>query len=315
MSDSSNPVSKIVLALVLLVLAGGAAYYFLHGKSDYAEPSPTPVTAETTPTAQPEVVTEQTPAPTQAQEPVVVQTKTLSLPPATTQIPSGPVSANPEVEMMMGLRTEGSNDAPIKVVEYSSLTCGHCSAFHKDHYPAIKQKYIDTGKVQFIFKEFPLNKPAIDASKLLRCMPADKFVPFQSLLFSEQDKWAYTAEYLTPLKQNAKLAGLSDEKIESCLNNKDLENRIIGDMQEASEKFQIQSTPTFIINNGVRVIVGHQQLSVFEEAFEGILSGKYPPPGMVPPMVPPTETVPAVTNPVSATPTPAAPAVETPVKE
>ena len=107
-------------------------------------------------------------------------------------------------------------------------------------------------------------------------MPSEKFVSFQSLLFEEQEKWAYSPEYLTSLKQNAKLAGLSEEQIESCLNNKELETQILGDMKAASDKYQIQSTPTFIVNNGAKIIVGHQPLAVFEETFKGILEGTLP---------------------------------------
>ncbi len=178
---------------------------------------------------------------------------------------------------MMGIRKLGSDTAPIKVVEYSSLTCGHCSDFHKTDFPKLKAEYIDTGKVQFIFKEFPLNKPAVDASKILRCMPEDKYIAFQDLLFSEQGKWAYAPDYLASLKQNAKLAGLSEEQIDACLNNKDLENRIIGDMKAGSEKYKVESTPTFIVNDGTKTIVGHQPITFFEETFNGILTGKTAP--------------------------------------
>ena len=271
MSDSNNN-SKLLIIMLLLALVAGAAYYVLSGKTEQAETTATTTSEDqsaTTPTDGADATNETTA--TEEKPPVVVQTKTLNLPAAAPTIPSSEVSKDPAVEAMMAVRKLGSDDAPIKVVEYSSLTCGHCSAFHKNDFPKIKTEYIDTGKVQFIFKEFPLNQPAIDASKLLRCMPEDKFVAFQSLLFEDQEKWAYAPDYLSPLKQNAKLAGLSDDQVKSCLDNKALEARIIGDMKAASDAYKIQSTPTFIVNDGVKTIVGHQPVTFFEETFNGLL--------------------------------------------
>jgi len=274
MKDQSNGSTKLIALVLLLAVLAGAAYYFLSPKADEATPPAPVATEQTAPTTTPDTAAT---TPTEPAAPVVVETKTLNLPAAAAPtIPVSEKSSDPAVEAMMEVRKLGSDSAPIKVVEYSSLTCGHCASFHKDDFQAIKTKYIDTGKVQFTFKEFPLNKPALDASKILRCMPEDKFVAFQGLLFSEQEKWAYQTDYLSPLKQNAKLAGLSEEKIESCLNNKDLENRLIGDMKAGTDKFKIQSTPTFIINDGVKTIVGHQAMSVFQETFDGILGGTAP---------------------------------------
>ncbi len=301
MKDQSNGSSKLIAFALLLAVLAGAAYFFLTPKSEEDQASVAPVATENVaPTPTPETTTATEPTPTEPAAPVVVETKTLNLPAAAEPtIPVSEKSSDPAVEAMMSVRKLGSDSAPIKVVEYSSLTCGHCALFHKDDLPNIKTQYIDTGKVQFIFKEFPLNKPALDASKVLRCMPEDKFVAFQGLLFSEQDKWAYQSDYLSPLKQNAKLAGLSEEKIESCLNNKDLENRIIGDMKAGTDKFKIQSTPTFIINDGVKTIVGHQAMSVFQETFDGILAGTAPiaTPAATPTVAPETAPAPAADAP------------------
>lgn len=281
MSDNQSSSSKLPLIIIaLLAIVGG--YFLLSPKEEMKEQQP--VATETTeapeattpgvaPTEQTEATTEPAVTPPE-QPPVVVETKTLNLPKADTpNIPTTETTSSPEVQKMMGLRTLGSDDAPIKVVEYASLTCGHCASFHNTDLATIKTKYIDTGKVQFIFKEFPLNKPAVDATKLLRCLPEDKFNPFQSMLFESQDKWAYAPEYLDILKQNAKLAGLSEQEVDACLNNKELEDRIVGDMKAASEMYKIQSTPTFVVNNGVKTIVGHQPMNVFEETFDGILNG------------------------------------------
>ncbi len=268
MSDSNNN-SKLLVIAVLLALVAGVAYSMLSEKSEPAGEQ-TPAAAEqTTPATTPETPAEK--------PPVVVPTKTLKLPAAPEPtIPTSEVSKDPAVEAMMAVRKLGSDDAPIKVVEYSSLTCGHCSAFHKNDFPKIKAEYIDTGKVQFIFKEFPLNEPAVEASKLLRCLPEDRFTSFMALLFEDQEKWAYAADYMTPLKQNAKLAGLSDKQATDCLNNKALEARIIGDMKAATDKYKIESTPTFIVNDGAKTIVGHQPITFFEETFNGLLGASAP---------------------------------------
>lgn len=290
MSDKKNSAVKTVMIVVILLAVAGIAYTVLNKKPDFTdtaapvapvtETAPQPEAAPSSPAATPAPETaSETPAAPAAEPPaVVVETKTLDLPAAPApQIPTTEASKDPAVESMMGIRKLGSDTAPIKVVEYSSLTCGHCSDFHKTDFPKLKAEYIDTGKVQFIFKEFPLNKPAVDASKILRCMPEDKYIAFQDLLFSEQGKWAYAPDYLASLKQNAKLAGLSEEQIDACLNNKDLENRIIGDMKAGSEKYKVESTPTFIVNDGAKTIVGHQPITFFEETFNGILTGKTAP--------------------------------------
>lgn len=308
MKDSSNGNSKLIVLLLLLAVLAGAAYFFLSPKSEEGtNPAPIVSTEETAPTSTPDTATT---TPVEPSTPLVVETKTLNLPPAAEPtIPASEKSSDPAVEAMMTVRKLGSDAAPIKVVEYSSLTCGHCSAFHKDDFPTIKTNYIDTGKVQFIFKEFPLNKPALDASKILRCMPDDKFVAFQGLLFSEQDKWAYQSDYLTPLKQNAKLAGMSDDKIDSCLTNKNLENRIVGDMKAGTEKFKIQSTPTFIINDGAKIIVGHQPINVFQDAFDGLL-GTAATKAPATPVAPAIPAAPATTEPAPVAPSPTASAPE-----
>ena len=266
----------LLIALVLLALLIAAAAYFTLSKSSAptgdAPIAEAPQTLEGTPS------TEAPPQPTVPQNNIVVETKTLDIPAAqekfvAPEAAQPPVIGSPEVEAMMTPRTLGSDTAPIKVTEYSSLTCGHCSSFHKEDFAKIKAEFIDTGKVQFIFKEFPLNEPAIVASQLIRCMPADKYEGFMSLLFAQQDNWAYKPEFKDILKQNAKLAGFSDEQAEACFANTELKQRIVGDMKAATDKYKIQSTPTFVLNDGAKIIVGNQPVSFFAETFNGLLNG------------------------------------------
>lgn len=190
----------------------------------------------------------------------------------------------------------GNPNAPIKIVEYASLTCNHCAHFHNDILPAMKSKYIDTGKVYLEFQEFPLNAPALDAALLARCLPADRYESFTGLLFKTQEDWTTRPDYIASLKQNAKLAGLSDAGIEQCLQSNDLRQAIGKNIQTASEKHKIVSTPTFVINDGAEVIRGAMPLDAFEAAFTKI-SGTAPAP---------TAQTPAATEAAPETETPAA---------
>ncbi|MFA7276060.1 MAG: thioredoxin domain-containing protein [Pseudobdellovibrionaceae bacterium] len=273
--------SSLLIAAAVLVILFGLGYFLLAGSPQQEKAKTSDVVAEKSASAEKTETETAVPAATLTPETQgavnpVIETKTLNLPAAKVDIPASESSNDPVVEDMMGIRALGSDDAPIKVVEYSSLTCSHCATFHKMDLDTIKAEYIDTGKVQFIFKEFPLNKPAIDASKLLRCLPKERFNSFMSLLFAEQEKWAFVEDYLAPLKQNAKLAGLSEEQVEACLDNKTLESRIIGDMKAASEKYKVGATPTFVINDGAKVISGHQPVQFFRDTFNALLGIKVP---------------------------------------
>lgn len=176
------------------------------------------------------------------------------------------------VSDLMAPRTLGNPEAKIKVTEYSSLTCGHCADFHTKILPIIKQEYIDSGKVEFTFKEYPLNGPALVASQVLRCMPEDKFVNFMNLLFERQKNWAYVPEYKVKLMQYAKFAGVSEDVVSACLENAELKNAIATEIQEAEKKYKIKSTPTFVINGGDKIIVGDQPVSIYKDVFDEILS-------------------------------------------
>ena len=168
----------------------------------------------------------------------------------------------------------GDELAPIQVVQYSSLTCSHCGSFHLNTYPRIKQDYIDTNKVRMIFREFPLNKAALDATLILRCMPADKYEKFQTLLYQTQDQWAFgSGDHVEKLKQNAKLAGMSEDDFNACLTNEDLQKALTTRVQEASQKYEIKSTPTFVINED-STLVGNQPYEIFVKRFDALLADK-----------------------------------------
>lgn len=178
-----------------------------------------------------------------------------------------------DVEKAFAPRTIGNADAPIKIVEYASLTCSHCAHFANDVLPELKSKYIDTGKVFFEFREFPLNDPALKAALVARCLPKDKYEGFTALLFKTQEHWAGGLDYMAALKQNAKLAGMSDAMFEACQAEPKLKERMAQGMQTAQEKWKISSTPTFIVNDGAEIISGAQPLAEFERVFRKVSGG------------------------------------------
>lgn len=191
--------------------------------------------------------------------------------PATEAVDEGPVAI--DVAKAMGIRAIGNPNAPIKVIEYASLTCSHCAHFHNDILPELKTKFIDTGKVYLEFREFPLNDPALKATIAARCLPEDKYEGFVGLLFKTQDQWAGGLDYMQALRQNAKLAGLSDATFDACQNSAEIKTAIAANMQEAQDKWKLASTPTFIINDGAEIISGAQPVAEFERLFRKVSGG------------------------------------------
>ncbi len=181
--------------------------------------------------------------------------------------------AQAETVSALTTKTMGDPNAPVTIREFSSLTCGHCGAYHKNTFDKVKEAYIDTGKVYLIYTDFPLNKPALDGSMIAHCMPEERYFSFLSFLFKNQDSWAYSQnDYLKVLRQNSKLAGLSDKAFDECLANKELEEGIVHAMTAAREKWGVQSTPTFVLNDGAEIINGSQSFRVFEEKINKLLA-------------------------------------------
>lgn len=172
----------------------------------------------------------------------------------------------------LGLRGVGDPNAPIKIQEFFSLTCNHCADFHTGPYQELKTKYIDTGKVYFIFQEFPLNGPALYGSMISRCMPEARYESFVDLLLRNQDVWAYSGDFKSSLMQNAKLAGMSEEEFETCFNNKELQQEIATNIAAASEAYKISSTPSFVFNDGERIMRGGKNMAAFDAVIEALMN-------------------------------------------
>jgi protein-disulfide isomerase len=147
----------------------------------------------------------------------------------------------------LGEMAIGDANAPITVIEYASMTCPHCAHFSEATFPELKKRYIDTGKVRFLFREFPLDRLALAGFILARCAGPDKYFPLIETLFAQQRDWVVDRP-LQPMYAIAKQAGVSQQAFEACLDNRQLIDGIEKVRSQASDKFGVNSTPTFFIN-------------------------------------------------------------------
>ena len=163
----------------------------------------------------------------------------------------GVASAELLVPPPLGDRSLGKDDAPVTIVEYASMTCPHCAQFHETTYPELKKRYIDTGKVRFIFREFPLDPLAAGASMLARCADKEQYFPLIETLFHQQRQWA-VEKPIPPLMALAKQAGFSEQKFNACLSDQKMLDAMQVEQKRASEKFGVTSTPTLFVNGRIQ---------------------------------------------------------------
>ena len=163
---------------------------------------------------------------------------------------------------------EGKADAPVTIIEYASMTCPHCANFHKTTYPALKTKYIDTGKVRFIFREFPLDELAVAASMLARCAGGEKSIALIDVLFASQDKWA-VRDPIPALLQISKQAGFTQASFDECLKDQTLYNNILAMRERGSKDYKVESTPTLFVNG--KVIKGGVSIEDLDKALAPML--------------------------------------------
>ena len=166
----------------------------------------------------------------------------------------------------------GDENAPITIIEYASLSCSHCSDFHNNTLGKLKDEYIDTGKVRFVFRDFPFNYPALLGSMVLRCIPGDVRYDYMNALFQLQPNWvdrdnAKTTQELFKIMQSG---GMTKEEFDTCITNVDLENKILQGVIGAQNEFNIQSTPSFLIN-GI-LVEGNKSIKEFRQIINKILS-------------------------------------------
>lgn len=143
----------------------------------------------------------------------------------------------------------GEADAPVTIVEYASMTCPHCATFHSNTLPAIKERYIDTGRARLVFREFPFDPRAEAAFMLARCAD-DRYFPMVDVLFRQQRDWASVQDARSALLQISKLAGFSQESFETCLTDQKLLDDVRSVRAVGADDFGVEATPTFFINGG-----------------------------------------------------------------
>jgi protein-disulfide isomerase len=163
------------------------------------------------------------------------------------------LAAPPPGETALPEKILGDPKAPIRIDEYFSQDCPHCAAFDMETLPQLKANYLDKGKARLVVHEYPLSEIALRASMLVRCADPDRYFPMVDTLFRTQRAWVLEtpAASLEALRQQAKLAGLTDAKITACLGNQGLETALLQGRLEAENKVDIEVTPTFTFNGDV----------------------------------------------------------------
>ena len=253
MNLSKRLLSGIAIATVALVLAACS-----DEKKEQAATTPTETTetaAKTDVKSADAMTTASTtaaaPATTQAKPAATEVAQSTPAPAAKVELPSSEGSVDTAKLMEPGALPEmaiGEANAPVTIVEYMSMTCPHCAAFHNNTFEAIKTKYVDSGKVRFVLREFPFDPRAAAAFMLARCAPEGQYFPMISMLFKQQQQWAAAQNGRDALLQMSKLAGFTQETFESCLTNQKLLDDVNAVMQKGAKDFGVQSTPTFFVN-------------------------------------------------------------------
>ncbi|MEI9989623.1 MAG: thioredoxin domain-containing protein [Rhizomicrobium sp.] len=152
-------------------------------------------------------------------------------------------------------RTLGNPKAKIVAIEYAAPMCPHCARFNEEGIPVLKSQYIDTGKVFYIFRVFPIGQPDVAAESLARCLPADNYFAFIDQLYRNQDKWDPengVQDVEGGLVGQARIAGMSADQAVACMRDKDKNARVMAVSQDAQTRYGINGTPTFVINGEVQ---------------------------------------------------------------
>mgnify|MGYP001294362682 CR=1 FL=1 len=145
-------------------------------------------------------------------------------------------------------KSMGEEKAPVKIIEFASLTCGHCAKFHNEVFPLIKENYIDKGKIFFTYNDFPLDKFALKASVVARCSGNKKFFSFLKVLYNKQKDWTRTQDPFKSLLKIAKIGGLKNDEIKVCVGNKSIEDGLLKQRLQSTKVYDIKATPTLYIN-------------------------------------------------------------------
>ena len=164
----------------------------------------------------------------------------------------------------------GDKNAPVTIIEYASFSCPHCAVFYQDGFAKLNEDYIKTGKAKFIYRDFPLNKPALFAASLALCnVKKDNVAKYYNnvkSLYKSQESWAFDENFLKKLENIAKLNGINEQDFKKCMGNIDEQKRILEGRLAAAKNLFVQSTPTFFING--QIISGYSGYSELRNIIE-----------------------------------------------
>ena len=162
-----------------------------------------------------------------------------------------PVAATPDKTALLEIQPTdhvlGDPKAPVTLIEYASLTCPHCAHFATQILPEVKKKWIDSGKVKLIYRDFPLDQTAVKAAQLAECSGKDRYFAVVDMIFSTQSNWAAASDPIAELAKGLRIAGMGDNEVKACLANDKVANEVIADYR-GGETLGVNSTPTLFIN-------------------------------------------------------------------
>lgn len=184
--------------------------------------------------------------------------------------PDGGASADLAFTGPLGDVGLGSTEASVTIIEYASMTCPHCARFHVETWPALKERFVSSGRVRFIFREFPLDVMAFGVSILMRAAPVEQFFPLAETLFRRKEEWAHAQNPVLILRSIFGAAGLTQERFDAALNDQRLADGVDAVRRHAAERLAVNSTPTFFIN-GQRER-GFRTSTQMEEILEPLLA-------------------------------------------
>ncbi len=175
-----------------------------------------------------------------------------------------------EAASPLGDRVLGKADAPVVLIEYASATCPHCAEFHETLLPQIKTEYVDTGKVKFIFREFPLDNNALAVFMLVRCLPEEKFFSTTDIIFKRQQLWAKAPNPGVEITKIMTEMGMDKATFEACLKKEDLAKTLVTYSEKSAKDFGIKGTPALFVNG--EYVDGHKDMTDVKKALDNAIA-------------------------------------------
>lgn len=164
----------------------------------------------------------------------------------------------------------GEKDAPVQIVEYASMTCGHCEKFHTNVVSKLKETYVKEGKVRFVLRELPWDNMALAVAKVARCAPAEQHYNFIDAFFATRENWIQDEKPLDAIKKIARLGGMGGDAVEACLKNDEVQEEVLANKKGALEKLDVKGTPTIFING--EVVEGSLDFKILSKKIDALLA-------------------------------------------